>query len=74
MARTDYLDDPDAPAANSIVVACTAFVLDDQDRVLLISRSDNASGRCLEEAKNRARQWRRAWCGRPSRRQACTSR
>jgi len=41
MARTDYLDDPDAPTANSIVVASTAFVLDDQDRVLLISRSDN---------------------------------
>lgn len=41
MARTDYLDDPDAPPANSIVVASTAFVLDDESRVLLISRSDN---------------------------------
>lgn len=41
MARTDYLDDPDAPPANSIVVASTAFVLDEAGRVLLISRSDN---------------------------------
>ncbi|MFE2999355.1 NUDIX hydrolase [Nocardia sp. NPDC059246] len=41
MARTEYYNDPRAPKANSIVVAATAFVLDDQDRVLLIQRSDN---------------------------------
>ncbi|AYF79602.1 NUDIX domain-containing protein [Nocardia yunnanensis] len=41
MARTDYYDDPNAPKPNSIVVATTAFVLDDQQQLLLIQRSDN---------------------------------
>ncbi|GAB1643843.1 NUDIX hydrolase [Krasilnikovia sp. MM14-A1259] len=41
MSRTEYLNDPNAPKANSIVVAVTAFVLDRQDRVLLIRRTDN---------------------------------
>lgn len=41
MARTEYFNDPNAPRPNSIVVAVTAFVLDDQDRVLLIRRTDN---------------------------------
>jgi len=41
MARTEYFNDPNAPKANSIVVAVTVFVLDDQDRVLLIRRTDN---------------------------------
>lgn len=41
MARVEYFNDPAAPAANSIVVAATAFVLDDQKRVLLIQRTDN---------------------------------
>ncbi len=41
MTRTEYYDDPQAPKANSIVVAVTVFVLDDQDRVLLIRRTDN---------------------------------
>ncbi|MFJ9365321.1 NUDIX hydrolase [Nocardia sp. NPDC101769] len=41
MARTEYYNDPSAPKANSIVVAATAFVLDSQNRVLLIQRSDN---------------------------------
>jgi ADP-ribose pyrophosphatase YjhB (NUDIX family) len=41
MARTEYFNDPDAPRANSIVVAVTAFVQDDHGRVLLIRRSDN---------------------------------
>lgn len=41
MPRTEYFNDPQAPRANSIVVAVTAFVLDDQGRVLLIQRSDN---------------------------------
>lgn len=35
------VDDPTAPAANSIVVAVTVFVLDEADRVLLIRRTDN---------------------------------
>ncbi|HEX6497763.1 MAG TPA: NUDIX domain-containing protein [Micromonosporaceae bacterium] len=41
MARTEYYDDPNAPKPNSIVVAVTVFVVDDQDRVLLIRRTDN---------------------------------
>jgi ADP-ribose pyrophosphatase YjhB (NUDIX family) len=41
MARTEYFNDPHAPKANSIVVAVTVFVLDDDDRVLLIRRTDN---------------------------------
>jgi ADP-ribose pyrophosphatase YjhB (NUDIX family) len=41
MTRIDHFHNPDAPAANSIVVATTAFVLDGEDRVLLIRRTDN---------------------------------
>jgi ADP-ribose pyrophosphatase YjhB (NUDIX family) len=41
VARTEYLNDPNAPKANSIVVAVTVFVVDDRDRVLLIRRTDN---------------------------------
>jgi ADP-ribose pyrophosphatase YjhB (NUDIX family) len=41
VTRTEYFNDPNAPEPNSIVVAVTAFVLDDQDRVLLIHRTDN---------------------------------
>jgi ADP-ribose pyrophosphatase YjhB (NUDIX family) len=41
MARTEYYNDPQAPKPNSIVVAVTVFVLDEQDRVLLIRRTDN---------------------------------
>ncbi|MFC0526255.1 NUDIX hydrolase [Phytohabitans kaempferiae] len=41
MARTEYFHDPDAPTPNRIVVAATAFVLDEDGRVLLIRRSDN---------------------------------
>lgn len=41
MARTDYYNDPDAPAANSVVPSTTAVVTDDQDRILLIRRRDN---------------------------------
>ncbi|MEU4355868.1 NUDIX domain-containing protein [Streptomyces virginiae] len=39
--RTDYFDDPDAPKANSIVPAVTAFVVNDTGEVLLERRSDN---------------------------------
>lgn len=42
MPKTDYLNDPTAPSANSLVVAVTVFVQDDQGRVLLIRRSDNS--------------------------------
>jgi ADP-ribose pyrophosphatase YjhB (NUDIX family) len=41
MTRTDYYRDPAAPEANSIVVAVTAFVLDNDDRVLMIRRTDS---------------------------------
>ncbi|MGH9076312.1 MAG: NUDIX hydrolase [Acidimicrobiales bacterium] len=43
MARRDYYHyhDPDAPAANSMVPAVTAVVVDQQQRLLLIHRVDN---------------------------------
>ena len=41
MARIDHYRNPDAPAANSIVVAVTAFVQDDSGRILMIRRTDN---------------------------------
>lgn len=41
MARTDHYNDPNAPEATRIVVAVTAFVQDEQDRLLMIRRTDN---------------------------------
>lgn len=41
MARTDYLNDPDRPRATSIVIAASAFVTDDAERILMIRRTDN---------------------------------
>ncbi|MBB5155203.1 NUDIX hydrolase [Saccharopolyspora phatthalungensis] len=41
MARIDYLDDPNAPAANSVAIAVSAFAQDDQGRILMIRRTDN---------------------------------
>ncbi|WP_327035757.1 NUDIX domain-containing protein [Micromonospora ureilytica] len=41
MARIDHFDNPNAPKPNSIVVAVTVFVQDEQGRVLLIQRTDN---------------------------------
>jgi ADP-ribose pyrophosphatase YjhB (NUDIX family) len=41
MARIEHFNDPEAPKANTIVAAATAFVQDDQGRVLLIRRTDN---------------------------------
>lgn len=41
MPKRDYYDDPDAPAANSIVVAVTAIVRNVDGDVLLIERTDN---------------------------------
>ncbi|MGH3973248.1 MAG: NUDIX hydrolase [Pseudonocardiaceae bacterium] len=41
MARIDYLNDPDAPKANSIVPAVSAIVTDGQNAILLILRTDN---------------------------------
>jgi hypothetical protein len=47
MARAEYLNDPNAPKANSIVVAVTAFVVDDQHRVrpALLSHLRTTAGR-----------------------------
>ena len=39
--RTEYFDDPNAPKANSLVVAVTAAVLTDLGEVLLQKRVDN---------------------------------
>ncbi|WP_199430152.1 NUDIX hydrolase [Qaidamihabitans albus] len=41
MARQDYYNDPNAPAANSIAIAVSAFIQDEQDRILMIRRTDN---------------------------------
>jgi len=41
VSRTDYLDDPDAPPANSIVIAPSACVLDAAGRLLMIRRTDS---------------------------------
>ncbi|WP_409497151.1 NUDIX hydrolase [Amycolatopsis sp. cmx-11-12] len=41
MARVDYLNDPNAPKANSIAVAVSAFIQDDEGRILMIRRTDN---------------------------------
>ncbi len=41
MVRTEYYDDPHAPAANSLVPAATVFVQDEEARVLMVQRSDN---------------------------------
>jgi 8-oxo-dGTP pyrophosphatase MutT (NUDIX family) len=41
--RIDYLDDPNAPKANSIVPSVNVAVTDDQGGLLLIQRSDNGN-------------------------------
>ncbi|AEB47407.1 MULTISPECIES: NUDIX hydrolase [Micromonospora] len=41
MARIEHFNNPNAPRPNSIVVAVTVFVQDEQSRVLLIQRTDN---------------------------------
>ncbi|KPC63205.1 NUDIX domain-containing protein [Streptomyces chattanoogensis] len=41
MARTEYDDDPNAPKPNSLVVAASAVVTDDEGRILLQRRTDN---------------------------------
>jgi ADP-ribose pyrophosphatase YjhB (NUDIX family) len=41
MPRTDYLNDPAAPKANSIVPAVSAIVTDSHGSILLILRTDN---------------------------------
>lgn len=41
MARLDYIDDENAPVANSVVPSVVAVVQDDSGRVLLIHKTDN---------------------------------
>lgn len=41
MARRDFYDDPKAPAANSLVPAASAVVVDGAGRILLHRRRDN---------------------------------
>jgi ADP-ribose pyrophosphatase YjhB (NUDIX family) len=41
MARRDYYDDPTAPAANSLVPAASAVVVDDSGSIVLQRRRDN---------------------------------
>lgn len=41
MARTEYYDDPDAPKPNSMVVAASAVVTDEEGSILLQRRRDN---------------------------------
>jgi len=41
MTRVDYLNDANAPEANSIVPAVSAIVTDHRGRLLLIRRTDN---------------------------------
>lgn len=39
--RIDYIDDPQAPAANSVVPSVVGIVRDEEGRVLLIHKTDN---------------------------------
>lgn len=41
MARVDYYNDANAPKANSIAVAVSAFIQDENGRILMIRRTDN---------------------------------
>ena len=41
MSRVEHFHDPSAPAANSIVPAVTAVVVNDRGEILLQKRSDN---------------------------------
>ncbi len=41
--RVDYYHDPEAPAANSLVVGSSAVVVDDEGRILLQRRSDSGN-------------------------------
>lgn len=41
MARTEYYDDPQAPAPNSLVVGVSVVVTDEHGRILMQRRTDN---------------------------------
>src|SRR5208283_5398155 len=41
--RIDYLDDPDAPPANSLVPSANVIAVNDQGEILMIRRTDNGN-------------------------------
>lgn len=41
VTRVDYYNAPDAPKANRIAVAVSAYIQDDEGRILMIRRTDN---------------------------------
>ena len=41
MGRRDYWQDPEAPKANSLVVAVSAVILNDSGEILMIERTDS---------------------------------
>jgi ADP-ribose pyrophosphatase YjhB (NUDIX family) len=41
--RIDYLDDPNAPAANSLVPSANVIVVNEQGEILMIRRTDNGN-------------------------------
>src|SRR6476659_2758151 len=41
MGRIDYINDPQAPAVNSVVPSVVAIVIDDDGRVLMLHKTDN---------------------------------
>lgn len=41
--RIDYFDDPAAPKANSLVPSANVIVVNDQDQILIIRRTDNGN-------------------------------
>ncbi len=41
MARIDYIDDPNAPKANSVVPSVVAVAEDNDGRILMIHKTDN---------------------------------
>ncbi|MBI4897606.1 MAG: NUDIX domain-containing protein [Actinobacteria bacterium] len=41
MTRIEHFQNPDAPAANSLIPAASAVVVDPENRVLLLKRTDN---------------------------------
>jgi ADP-ribose pyrophosphatase YjhB (NUDIX family) len=41
--RIDYLDDPQAPKANSVVPSANVIVVDNRGKILMIRRTDNGN-------------------------------
>lgn len=41
MARRDFIDDPNAPAVNSVVPSVVAAIVNDGSEILMIHRTDN---------------------------------